>query len=97
MNGDAGAASAVAARNFHSCAIQAGSGAVVCWGSHVYGEATPPASVNGISGTASEISAGAGYTLAISAPEPGSALLGMASGIALFALARRGTTQTGCR
>src|SRR5215813_12817970 len=36
------------------CAIQASSGAVVCWGN----DSTPPASVNGATGTASAISGG---------------------------------------
>ena len=54
----------------HSCAIQAGSGAVVRWGSHDWLQATPPASVNGTAGAASAIAAGGNYTLAIALPEP---------------------------
>jgi hypothetical protein len=43
---------------YHSCAIQAGSGAVICWGDDTAGQATPPPSVNGITGTASAIGVG---------------------------------------
>jgi hypothetical protein len=43
-------ASAIAVGSFHSCAVQAGTGAVVCWGENFFGEATPPASVNGTAG-----------------------------------------------
>ena len=82
------AASAIAAGHSHSCAIQAGSGAVVCWGSNFDGQASPPASVNGTSGTASAIAAGSYYTLAIAAPEPAAALLSAASLGSLLALAR---------
>src|SRR5262245_65650857 len=42
----------------HSCVIQAGSGAVVCWGRNDTGQATPPPSVNGASGSASGMAAG---------------------------------------
>jgi hypothetical protein len=51
----------------HSCAIQAGSGAVICWGSNSYGQQTPPPSVDGTSGTASAIAAGGGHSCAIQA------------------------------
>ena len=51
----------------HSCAIQAGTGAVVCWGDNYYGQATPPPSVNGTAGTASAIAAGGGHSCAIQA------------------------------
>ena len=55
VNGVSGTATAIAASttssSVHSCAIQAGTGKVVCWGSNTWGEATPPASVNGASGT----------------------------------------------
>ena len=51
----------------HSCAIQAGTGAVVCWGDNCSGQATPPASVNGTAGTASAIAAGAVHSCAIQA------------------------------
>ena len=58
-------ASAIAAGDAHTCAIEAGTGAVVCWGSNVYGQATPPASVNGTAGTASAIELGAYHSCAI--------------------------------
>src|SRR5262245_8055413 len=51
-------ASAIATGTSHNCAIQAGSGAVVCWGQNTYGQATPPASVNGAAGSATAIAAG---------------------------------------
>jgi hypothetical protein len=41
----------------------------VCWGYNGWGEVTPPASVNGNSGTAVAIAAGASHTLAIAAPD----------------------------
>jgi alpha-tubulin suppressor-like RCC1 family protein len=37
VDGTAGTASAIAAGLYHSCAIQAGTGAVVCWGLNSYG------------------------------------------------------------
>src|SRR5262245_33835343 len=60
-------ASAIAQGRTHSCAIQADSGAVVCWGGNVSGEATPPPSVDGTAGTASAIAAGGGHSCAIQA------------------------------
>src|SRR5262249_56564345 len=51
-------AAAIAAGYEHSCAIQAGTGAVVCWGNNDFGQATPPSSVDGTAGTASAIAAG---------------------------------------
>ncbi len=51
----------------HSCAIQAGTGKVVCWGNDADGQATPPASVNGTAGTATAISAGSYHSCAIQA------------------------------
>src|SRR5262245_63778607 len=42
----------------HSCAIQAGTGAVICWGDNSFGQAMPPPSVNGTSGTAAAIAVG---------------------------------------
>jgi hypothetical protein len=54
----------------HSCAIQAGSGHVICWGYDPYaaaGQATPPPSVNGTEGTATAIAAGAYHSCAIQA------------------------------
>src|SRR5262249_60531097 len=59
MNGTTGSATAVAAGNHHSCAIQGGTGAVICWGNNSFGEATPPSSVNGTNGSASAITAAA--------------------------------------
>lgn len=52
---------------FHVCAIQAGSGSVVCWGDDFLGKATPPSSVNGTLGTATAISTGGGHGCAIQA------------------------------
>src|SRR5215510_11791029 len=45
-------ASAIAAGYRHSCAIQAGTGAVVCWGGDPFGTPPPPPSVDGTAGTA---------------------------------------------
>jgi len=70
VDGTAGTASTIAAGQQHSCAIQAESGAVVCWGWNDYGQATPPPSVDGTAGTATAIAAGRYHTLAIAAPEP---------------------------
>ncbi|HXJ33224.1 MAG TPA: hypothetical protein VMS22_04220 [Candidatus Eisenbacteria bacterium] len=53
----------------HACAIQAGSGAVVCWGDNSVGEATPPSSLNGVRGTATAIATTREHTLAIRTPE----------------------------
>jgi hypothetical protein len=58
VNGTAGTASAIAAGFLHTCAIRAGTGAVVCWGFDQRGWQRPPASVNGTAGTASAIAAG---------------------------------------
>ena len=56
VNGASGTATGIAAGWFHSCAIQAGTSEVVCWGqppsSYDFGQATPPDAVNGVSGTA---------------------------------------------
>jgi len=70
LDGTHGTASAIAVGGGHSCAIQASTGAVVCWGGNFYGEATPPPSVDGTAGTASAIAAGWYHTLAIAAPLP---------------------------
>jgi len=74
VDGTDGTASAIAAgadfTSPHSCAIQAETGNVVCWGGNEYGQASPAASVNGTAGTASAIAAGEEHTLAIQAPEP---------------------------
>src|SRR5262245_60449778 len=61
-------ATAIAAGSNHSCAIQAGTGAVVCWRYNDFGQgATPPASVDGTAGTASAIAAGGAHSCAIQA------------------------------
>jgi hypothetical protein len=70
VNGTTGTASAIAAGQWHSCAIQSGTGQVVCWGRNDAGEATPPSSVNGTTGTASAIAAGGVHSLAIQAQAP---------------------------
>ena len=49
----------------HSCAILAGAGNVVCWGSDLNGQASPPASVGGHGGAASAIAAGGNHSCAI--------------------------------
>jgi hypothetical protein len=74
VNGVSGTATAIAAGMMHSCAIQAGTGNVVCWGSNYdhfffnyYGQATPPDAVNGVSGTATAIAAGRVHSCAIQA------------------------------
>ncbi len=51
----------------HSCAIQAGTGRAVCWGWDGDGQATPPDTVNGVLGTATDIAAGAYHSCAIQA------------------------------
>ncbi len=62
-----GRASAIAAGGNHGCAIQADTGAVVCWGYNYSGQATPPPSVDGTNGTASAIAAGSDHSCAIQA------------------------------
>ena len=42
VDGTSGTASAVAAGHFHSCAIQAGTGNVVCWGRNADRQGSPP-------------------------------------------------------
>jgi hypothetical protein len=44
---------------------------MVCWGFDYDGAATPPAAVNGTTGTASAIAAGADHSMAIQAPKCG--------------------------
>lgn len=61
----------------HNCAIQAGMGIAVCWGRNNYGQATPPAAVNGVEGTATDIAAGRYHTLAV--PEPAAWLVQLAA------------------
>ncbi len=70
VNGVSGTAKAIAAGDFHSCAIQAGTGNVVCWGHNGNDRATPPDAVNGVSGTATHIAAGRFHALAIVGPPP---------------------------
>src|SRR5215510_13673812 len=60
-------AAAIAAGYEHSCAIQAGTGAVVCWGANDIVVMTPPPSVDGTAGTASAIAAGERHSCAIQA------------------------------
>ncbi|MDH5566907.1 MAG: hypothetical protein OEY15_09600, partial [Myxococcales bacterium] len=67
VNGVLGTAIAVAAGFRHSCAIQAGTGNVICWGDDYYGQATPPDAVNGVSGTATAVAAGGFHSCAIQA------------------------------
>jgi hypothetical protein len=69
VDGSAGSATAIAGGSFHSCATQAGTGAVVCWGNDDRGQATPPASVDGTLGRAAALAAGREHALAIRAPE----------------------------
>jgi hypothetical protein len=74
VNGVSGTATDIAAGGEHSepggehsCAIQAGTGEVVCWGRDNLGQATPPDTVNGVSGTATDITAGGIHSCAIQA------------------------------
>jgi hypothetical protein len=60
-------ASAIAVGGNYRCAIQAGSGAVVCWGDNWEGATVPPPAVDGTSGTASAIAAGGVHSCAIRA------------------------------
>jgi hypothetical protein len=64
VNGTAGTASAIAA-SFFTCAIQAGSGAVVCW--YPGTSPQPPDAVNGTAGTATAVTAGLQHACAIQA------------------------------
>ncbi|MCH8082929.1 MAG: hypothetical protein IH885_01715, partial [Myxococcales bacterium] len=67
VNGVSGTATDISASGSHNCAIQAGTGFVVCWGLDGDGQATPPDAVNGVSGTATDIAAGGGHSCAIQA------------------------------
>jgi alpha-tubulin suppressor-like RCC1 family protein len=60
-------ARSVAAGASHSCAIQAETGAVVCWGRNTNLESTPPPSVDGTLGTAVALAVGGGLSCAIQA------------------------------
>jgi hypothetical protein len=51
----------------HSCAIQAGTDAVVCWGADDDGQSTPPPSVDGTAGAATAIATGLTHSCAIQA------------------------------
>jgi hypothetical protein len=73
VDGTKRTASAIAAGLFHSCAVQAGTGEVVCWGSNGDGQATPPPAVDGTTGTASTVAAGTRHNLAIRATGTGPA------------------------
>ena len=57
----------LATGNMHACKILQQGGKIVCWGDNSNGQATPPASVNGIAGTASAIAAGLVHSCAIQA------------------------------
>ena len=72
VNGVLGTAIAIAAGgeesavgSEHSCAIQAPTGNVICWGNNIDGQSTPPNAVNGVSGTATHIAAGGIHSCAI--------------------------------
>jgi hypothetical protein len=84
VNGTSGTALAISAGDYHSCAVQSGTFAVVCWGANFDGQAAPPPEVDGTTGGAAAIAAGGNLTLAIAVPEPGFAV-SLASGIALLA------------
>jgi hypothetical protein len=67
-----------------------GTGIVVCWGSDNNGQASPTASVDGTSGTASAVAAGGFHSLAIkTVPEPGGWLMLVAGTAFLGLLYRR--------
>src|SRR2546427_336290 len=70
-----------------SCAIQAGSGAVICWGNNSYGQSSPPPSVDGSAGTATAAAAGGRHTLAL--PEPDTIAMLMIGVPLINALARQ--------
>jgi hypothetical protein len=63
VNGEDGTASAIGAGGTHSCAIQEGTGRVICWGSGT--QATPPPTVDGSAGTAVAVGTGSGHSCAI--------------------------------
>ena len=76
----AGGARAIAAGRYHSCAIRAADGAVVCWGENSDGRAAPPDAVN---------AAGGIFTLAIATPEPSERLAAGAAAACLAFASRR--------
>ena len=90
VNGVLGTAANISAGDDHSCAIQAGTNNVVCWGRDGYDQATPPDTVNGVAGTATNIAAGDNHTLAL--PEP-SAWLAQLTGLALLCALQRSRTR----
>jgi hypothetical protein len=69
VNGVYDTASAIAAGDEFSCATQASTSAVVCWGDPYFdeGQLMPPDAVNGVGGTASAIAAGFVHNCAIQA------------------------------
>jgi hypothetical protein len=67
VNGRAGTATAIAVGAKYGCAIQSGTGRVVCWGWNHSGQAMPPPSVDGTTGTATAIAAGSAHACAIQA------------------------------
>jgi hypothetical protein len=89
VNGIAGGATAIAAGTNHTCAIQVGTRAVVCWGDPDSYRPTPPPGVNGVGGTAIALESGFQFILAIQAPEPSAALCSVAALALLFMLARK--------
>src|SRR5262245_25195672 len=60
-------ASAIARGESHGCAIEVGTGAVICWHRNSEGQASPPVSVDGTAGTATAIAAGTTHSCAIQA------------------------------
>jgi alpha-tubulin suppressor-like RCC1 family protein len=67
IDGSLGFASHVSAGTRHACAIQAGSGRVICWGDSYNGATTPPAAVDGTAGRAIDIATSAHHSCAIQA------------------------------
>jgi hypothetical protein len=88
VNGVSGTAIELTAGTFYTCAIQAETGSVICWGNDEAGQATPSDEVNGVSGSATQISAGANHTLAIELPEPSSSLALLAGSVLLYNIQR---------
>ena len=67
MNGATGTATAIAAGHSFSCAIQAGTGKLICWGTGGLAVPGPPAAVDGTMGTASAVALGEFHCCAIQA------------------------------